>query len=735
MSPEAGLGRREFLHIAASACGGLLVATVLPGCGRTGSAPPSAERFNTFLTVDTEGNVTITIPVPEIGQGVRTSLAMLVADELEADWERVRVVQADAGDDLGPWPMAGGSNSVRSYWIPLREVGAAARQALIAVAARRFGAPAEECTARSGYVTHSPTRRRLAYGALASEAAAEPVPQEVRLKDPSEFRIIGTPRRNLDAREIVEGSTTFGLDVRVPGMLRAMIARPPSYGGTPRSWDDTAALATPGVRTVVKVDAGGAPERPGPRGGIAVIAESTWAALKGRDALRVDWDPGPNADESTERLHRQCRELLRRRSETYRESGAVDAALRRAARVVTAEYHAPFLAHAVMEPMNCVVNLAGDRCEIWAPTQVPNQVRAGVARVLGLPEAAVVVHVTRAGGGFGRRLLADFVLEALPLARTAGTPVQLVWTREDDMRHGYLRPFNYHRFEAGLDARGNLTSWLHRQAGTSRYAFQRRPNPPRSEFSSGTWPAALAPAHRLEFAQVASNMPLGALRAPGLNSFTLAAECFLDEVALAAGSDPLSFRLTLLDPDRDVSNDRDNPVFSTGRMRGVLQQAAERARWGRALPERSGLGVACCFAYGSYVAHVVEAVVDAATGEVRVPRVFSAIDCGRAVNPNGLRAQIEGAVMDGLGSALYGEITIQSGGVQQSNFHDYQLLRLPEAPQVEIAIVASDRPPTGAGEIGYPAVFPALANAVFAASGARVRHFPLRPERIRDAVT
>lgn len=734
MTPSQDLARRDFLRLTAAAGGGLLVAVALPGCEWRGAVPVELERFNTFLAIGTDGSVTVTIPVPEIGQGVRTSLAMLIAEELEADWDRVGVVQADAGDDLGPWPLAGGSNSVRAHWMPLRQAGAAARYALVHAAAARFGVSAAECEARQGEVLHPASRRRLGFGSLAADAALVELPEEIPLKDPADFSLIGTPRSHLGAAAIANGSATFGLDVRVPGMVRAVIARPPSYGGSARSWDDAATLTVPGVSAVVAVPAGSDPERPGPRGGVAVIADSTWAALQGRAALQVDWEPGPNAGESTERLHRICQDLLGRRGETYREEGMVDAAIARSAYRVTAEYHAPFLAHVAMEPMNCVVDLREDRCEIWAPTQVPNAIRAGVARQLDLPPESVIVHVPRVGGGFGRRLLGDFVLEALPIARAAGRPVQVVWTREDDIQHGYFRPFSYHRLEAGLDGVGNVTSWLHRQAGTSRYEFQRRPNPAGSEFGPGTWPAALVPAHRLEYAQAESNLPLGALRAPGANAFTFATECFLDEVAHAAGRDPLEFRLALLGEARDLPNDRDNPVFSTARMRGVLELATERAGWGRQLPAGSGLGIAGCFAFGSYSAHVVEVSVDAATGAVQVARVFSAVDCGRAVNPNGVQAQVEGGVVDGLGAAFAGEITVEAGGVQQSNFHDYPLLRLPQSPSVEVAIVPSTLAPTGVGEVPYPPVLPALANAVFAACGARVRQLPLTAERVRQAL-
>lgn len=742
--PTPGFGRpmdrRRFVRLSACASGGLLVAVTLPSCSRKRrGAQPSASRhrMDAFLEIDTRGRATVRIPVPEIGQGVRTALAMLVAEELELPWDRIRVRQSDATDEMGPHPFAGGSQSVRAHWLPLRRTGAAGRLALVDAAAATWDVPASRLKAEAGTVVDGRTGRRLDYGALAATAAEvaagrELDPGELPLKDPDDFSLIGTAVRHLDTADIVQGKARFGLDVRVEGMLRAVVARSPVYGGRVVRWDDARCRDVPGYRFAAEVESVGEPDRPYAAGGVAVITESTWAAIQARERLEVEWDEGPNIGEDSAELIRRSRRMVRRRGETFRASGDVDAALENAERSVRAEYSAPFLVHAPMEPMNCVVSVTGDACEIWAPTQIPRPVRRLAARLTGLEPERVQVHVERAGGGFGRRLSADFVAEAIPVARAAGAPVQLVWTREDETRHSMLRPLNVHRLEAALDRDRRLTGWLHRQAGTSRYAF--RPGEPvgRSEFRAGTYPAALADSHRLEYTLAESNLPRGPLRAPGLNTFTWAVESFLDEIAVEGGQDPLTFRLSLLEPERELPYSEDDPVFSTGRMAAVLQRAAQEAGWARRLPPGRGMGIAGAFTFGTYAAHVVEASVDRERGSVQVHRIVSAIDCGRVVNENGVRHQVMGGALDGLGAALHGEVTVEAGTVLQSNFHDFPLLRMPEAPDVDVHWIESSREPTGVGEPPYPPLAPALANAVYAASGVRIRDLPLLSESNRE---
>jgi isoquinoline 1-oxidoreductase subunit beta len=729
--------RRAFLRTGAAAGGGLLVSFSVPGltsCTSVTGDAATPQRFNAFLALDGQGLATVRIPVPEFGQGVRTSLAILVAEELDIDWTDVRLEQADAADDLGPQPAAAGSNAVRMYWLPLREAGATARAALVAAAAARWDVQSEACVTELGRVRLDGTRRSLRYGELVDEAAHAAIPETVQLKDPSHFRLIGHEMPHLDTPGVTRGAIPFGIDVRVPGMLRAVIARPPALGATVRAVDDADARQSPGVRHVLRVAAVGPAERPGVSEGVAVVAADTWSALQGRDALRIEWEPGPNALENTDRLHAESCAALDRRLATYREEGNVDAALAGAARRVSAVYHVPFLAHAPMEPQNCTVHVRDGAVEIWAPTQVPVPVWRTVARELDLPPEAVTVHVMRMGGGFGRRLTADYVLEAVQIARQIDSPVQLLWTRGDDMRHGFLRPFSYHRLEAGLDSSGRLAGWLHRQAGTSRYAHREGEHPGRSEFRAGTYPAALAHAHRLEYRVIETNLLRGPLRAPGLNAYAFAVESFMDEVAHAAARDPLALRLELLAPERALREDNDDPIFDTRRMSRVLEAAADRAGWGTPLPDGQGRGIAAGFTFGTYVAHVVTASVDE-RGAIRVHHVASAIDCGRIVSPNGVRAQVEGGVMDGLGATLHGEITIENGAISQSNFHDYPLLRFNEAPRVDVVGVGDGlHPPTGVGEPPYPPVMPAVANAVFAATGTRLRRLPLTADRMRAAL-
>lgn len=723
--------RRDFLKISAAAGGGLLVGFTLPGCDLTadfaGSAPAD-HALDAFVSVDTDGRATVVIPVPEIGQGVRTSLAMLVAEELEVDWSDVRVTQADAGDEYGPHQRAAGSDSVRAYWDPLRTAGAAARRLLVRAAAQRWNVEPASCAVRNGEIRHAPSGRAIGFGDVAAEAAGLPPdrgPSTADLKRPEDFRIIGTPVRNIDTPEIVRGEVDFGLDIRVPEMVCAAVARCPTYGGTVDGFDPAPALAVPGVHRVVRSPSVGDPEHPYVVEGVAVVADDTWTALRGRDALEVDWNPGPNRDENTRRLHRLGRSGVDRPGEPFVDQGDVEAALAGADRTVEAEYHLPMIAHVPMEPMNCTAHVQENGCEIWAPTQMPAVIRSSVASRLDVPEDAVTVHVSRVGGGFGRRLSSDFVLEAVGIARQLDRPVQVVWSREDDLRHSFYRPFSYHRLTAGIDQGGHLVGWRHRQAGTSRYAF-RDDDPARSEFFAGAFPVGIVPHFRQEYTLVESNLNIALIRAPGHNALAFAIQSFVDELAVAAGEDPLAYRLDLLE-ERQVRpyDEEGEEVYDSDRLRGVLELAGERSGWGSPSTAGRGRGVAAYFTFGTYVAHVVEVSRPGAGEPLRIHRVTSAIDCGQPVNPAGIRAQVEGGVMDGLGAALHGEVTVADGAVQQSNFHDYPILTLDRAPDVEVAIVDSDAPPTGAGEPPYPPVAPALANAVYAATGERHRSLPL----------
>lgn len=727
-----GVDRRSFIKIGATVAGGLMVGVPL-GC-TPGREPVVASELNAFVEVSSDGMVTIFAPVPEIGQGVRTALPMLVAEELDAPWDRVTVRQAPGDDRYGPRQIAAGSVSVSVYWEPLRRAGAAARAVLVEAAAARWGVEAASCTTAAGRVVHPGGRLSFGYGELAAEAALRPVPEEFSLKSPEEFTLVGRPVRNVDAEAIVRGEPLFGLDVERPGMLRAVVARCPSYGGRIIRYDDTAALAVPGVVRTVRIEAIGSEERPFVDEGVAVVAETTWAALQGREALTVEWDLGPNAAESTADLHERCRAFVDRPGDVVvRDDGYVDAALAAGSTRLDATYHLPFIAHVCMEPMNCTAEVTPEKCEIWTPTQTPGNVRNAFANRLEMPVESVTVHSMRCGGGFGRRVgPEDFEFEAVQISAAVGRPVQVVWSREDDIRHDAYRPFSYHRLAAALDDRGNPTALRHRQAGTSRHAFRPAGTPERSEFFVANFPGGLLDNYRLEYTLAESNLPRTILRAPGNNALSFVVESFIDEMAAAGGRDPLEYRLDLLGEDREFPFDEDYPVISTARMKNVLRTAAAGAGWGQALPPGRGHGIASHFTFGTYVAYVVDVTVDPSTGAFAVDRVVGAIDCGRPVNPLGIRAQVEGGVHDGLHAARHGEITFAEGAVEQSNFHDYPLARMTEsAKRIDVHIVDSRLPPTGVGEPPYPPMLPALGNALYAATGVRVRRLPIRLDELR----
>ncbi len=725
------LTRRSFVKTSAVAGGGLLVGIHLPLSldGIAAEATDASFAPNAFLRIDPDGTITITVPRPEMGQGVRTALPMLVAEELEADWKRIRIEQADLDERYGP-QYVGGSNSVRGSWQPLREAGAAARELLVRAAAARWNVPAESCVAREGHVHHPPSGRSLGYGELAGDAAALPLPDELRLKDRSEFRIVGRPARNLDTPAIVDGSIRFGLDVKVPGMLYAAIERSPVFGGRVASLDASRARQVSGVREVIAVDADAIGELPpnNPRlsHGVAVLADSTWAALQGRAALDVTWEEGDGRAESSEQFWRLCEEAVARPAErVIREDGDVEGALRRSAQRLRAVYTVPYLAHAQMEPLNCTARVEAARCEIWAPNQNPANVLEVAQRITGLPADAIAVHLERMGGAFGRRFYGDDVAEAVHLAKAAGAPVQVVWTREDDIRHGAYRPAGYHVVEAGLDASGRPIAWTHHLANASRYTALGRMGGPAGagELYADDLPAQLIPNLRLSYTSIESLVPRGQWRAIAESANVFVVQSFLDELAHAAGRDPLRYQLELLGPPRELPYF--SRTYSTGRLRAVLERAAERAGWGGPRPAGRGRGIAASYANSAYVAHVAEVSVDDA-GTVRVQRVVSAVDIGQVVNPAGVEAQVEGSIVFGLSAALYGEITIRDGAVEQSNFHDYPVLRIDAMPEVEVHIIDSDAAPMGMGEGALPPLAPAVANAIYAATGVRARRLPVR---------
>ena len=729
------VSRRGFLSVGLTALGGLAIGVRLaPADGIE-----RAKRFapNAFLRIEPSGDVVVIVPRPEMGQGSRTAIAMLVAEELEADWKRVRVEQADLDEERYGPQYAGGSAVVRTSWTPLRQAGAAARMMLVQAAASQWKVDASQCVAESGRVRHAPTGRTATYQSLASAAAALPAPTKVALKPTSEFRIIGTPRRGVDVPAIVKGRMTYGLDVRVPGMLFASIERSPVFGGRVVRIDEAKARAVPGVRAVIPIDADALPEfeenSPKMPNGVAVLADSTWAAMQGRRALSVEWDARGGEVESTAAMRARAEALAAGAPRVVRRNdGHFDEAFAASAKRLEAVYEVPLLAHAPMEPMNCTARLDGRRLEIWAGTQNPQGARTAAATAAGVLPNDVTVHVVRMGGGFGRRFYADYVAEAAYLAKASGAPVQVVWTREDEIRHGFYRPAGYHLMRAGLDASGTLVAWSQHLVNASRGHYLRwSPGPNQTELVDPgelepyDLPASVVPNVRIAYTAIQSKIPRGQWRAVEPSATVFVTQSMLDELAHLAGRDSLQFQLALLEPARQLPFYEGH--YDTGRLAAVLRLAAERGDWGKPMPAGRGRGIAGSYSNGAYVAHVAEVEV-APSGAVHVHRVVTAADCGLVVNPSGAAAQVEGAVTFGLSAALGQEITVEGGRVRQSNFHDYPVLRLREAPVMEVHFVPSaDDVPHGMGEGALPSIAPAVTNAVFAATGVRVRRLPINP--------
>jgi isoquinoline 1-oxidoreductase subunit beta len=699
-TPITKLDRRDFIKIGAVAGTGLLLGFRLPERHENGARRAALEP-NAFLRVDPNGDVTIWLARSDMGQGVRTALPMIVADELDAEWSRVRVVQADAHPDKYGRMMTVGSTSVRNgAWLPLRRAGASAREMLVAAAAARWGVAANECTTANGRVTHRGSGRSAGYGELADGAAALPVPSEPRLKDPSRFTLIGTRVPLIDTKEKVSGKAVYGADVRVPGMLFATVVHPPVFGAKVASLDDRKARAVPGVRHVVQVSQG-----------VSVVADNTWAALKGARALSIEWDNGPFAMSSSD-IFAHFAKLAEGPGAEAKREGDVDAAMAGANRAVRATYEAPYLAHATMEPMNCTASVHRDRCEIWVPTQNPQGTQAAASRLTGLPPEAVTVHVTYLGCGWGRRSRTDFVQDAVETSMKVAAPVQVLWTREEDMQHDFYRPAAHLRLDGALDANGRPTA-LRVKIVAQGISGGR-------DAIDGPAVAGIADMHYaipnvlVEYARAELAVPVGYWRSVGPSQNTFVLESFIDELAHAAGRDPFEFRRELL--------------AAHPRLKHVLEVAAEESGWGTRPAAGRARGIAVVEDKGGLVAEVAEVSLD--KGNVRVHRVTCAADCGQIIHPGIVEAQMVGSVVAGLTAALYGEITIERGRVKQGNFHDYPLLPIGEMPEVSVHIVKSREEPGGVGEPGVPPIAPAVANALFALTGKRIRRLPIRAEML-----
>jgi isoquinoline 1-oxidoreductase beta subunit len=732
------VSRRDFLK-----AGGVLVVGVsLFGCspGEPPAAPaaeaPSAGPWapDVYVTVEADGTVRIVSHRCEMGQGVKTSLPSVVADEMEADWARVVVEQATGDKKYGD-QSTGGSLSIISFYQRMREAGATVRLMLEQAAAQKWGVAAAECRAANHRVVHEPSGRSADFAELVTAAAALPVPSAdlLQLKSPDRFRYIGKELQSVDLPDIVRGRAQFGADVVVPGMKTAAIARPPVVLGKVKSFNAERALAVPGVEQVVELPTAEAPVGFKALGGVAVIAANSWAALKGRDLLEIEWDDGPNAAYESGAFRERLLETVRQPGEAVRNEGDFDAAAAQAAQVLEAEYYAPHLGHMMMEPPAAVASVTADACEIWAPTQDPQSLIPMAAAVTGLPEDRVRVNMTLCGGAFGRKGKGDYVDEAVHLSKIVGAPVKVQWSREDEVRHGYYHTVSAQHLAAALDADGNVTGWRHRLAYPTIFSiFNPAADSPQTlELGLGalTLPYAVD-SIRLEKGGAPAMVRIGWLRSVCAIFQSFAINGFTDEIAHARGKDPLDNLLELLGPDRTVDlaafgmeNNEQHP-FQTGRLRGVIELAAEKAGWGRELPAGHGLGIAAQYSFDSYAASVVEVAV-AEDGSWRVPRVVMTVDCGQVVNMDRAVAQQEGAAVMGLGFARYGRITAKDGRIEQGNFNDARVVRYGEHPQAEVHFVQNHLPPSGIGEPGVPPFAPALVNAIFAATGKRIRELPI----------
>ena len=712
-SDGVDLSRRRFLSLSAAVGGGLLIGfTTGPSIGTADAAqnvasPPFTP--NAFVRIGADGQIVLTMPYVEMGQGTYTSIPMLIAEELEVSLSQVRVEHAPPDEKLYANPLlgvqaTGNSNAVRGAWQPLRQAGATARTMLVSAAAKRWNVDPASCRALSGVVIHAPTGRKLKYGDLAADAARMPVPANVALKRPEDFKLIGTPAKRLDTPSKVNGTAIYGIDARPPGVKIATLAQSPVFGGRVKSVDDAKAKSVKGVRQIVRLD-----------DAVAVVADHMGAAKKGLAALVIEWDDGPHANLDTRQIVAELEKATLKSGAVAQNIGDADKALAGAATKVEAIYQVPFLAHATMEPMNCTVHVRKDGCEIWVGNQALARVQATAAKTTGLPLDKVVVHNHLIGGGFGRRLEIDGVTRAVQIAMQVEGPVKVVWTREEDIQHDMYRPCFFDRLSAGLDGNGMPVAWNNRFAGSSIIARWLPPG-----FNNGLDPDttegaidlvyALPNVH-VEYVRVEPpGIPTAFWRSVGPSHNVFVTESFIDELAVAAKQDPVAYRRALLD--------------KSPRAKAVLELAAEKAGWGRPLPERVGRGVSVQFVFATYLAQVAEVEV-AKDGAVRVRRVVCAVDCGTVVNPDTVRAQIQSAVIFGITAALHGEITLKGGRVEQSNFHDYQMLRMSETPAIEVYIVNSTEPPGGMGEAGTSAITPAVTNAIHAATGMRVRKLPV----------
>jgi isoquinoline 1-oxidoreductase beta subunit len=732
MATATVLNRRDFLKKSAAG-GAVLVIGFHLSPGACADQAQDQEKktpnpFDAWVRITPDDRVTLVLGKSEMGQGVYTSLPMILAEELCVDWKQVHIEQAPTNPKI--YDLAtGGSGSISESWLPLRQAGAAAHEMLIAAAAKKWEVGTDTCKARNGYVVHGHPERSLRFGELVVDASQLPVPNlnTVPLKNSDDFTIVGHKVHRLDAASKSNGSAKFGIDARVPGMLYTVIARCPVFEGKVASFDATKAKVVSGVRDVfeIKISGRGASTA----GGVAVLADNSWAAMQGRKALEVKWDEGAAANESSEELRKQFLENAAKPGGVLRNDGDANAALEAASKNIEAVYELPFAAHVCMEPMNCTVHIRPDGAEAWVPTQAPQWAQAAIAEIAKLPPEKVIVHTTLMGGGFGRRYQADFAMEAAQVAKASGKPVMVLWTREDDMQHDFYRPASYHKLWGALDSDGKLAAWKHFQTSTSiaaKWSQKGDNDPGMGEFGIDATIPYTTRNIRIEYTLAHSSAPRAWWRSVQHSSTTFAIESFLDELAHVSGQDPLAFRLKLIGDPRKIpqageGREKEDPL-DTGRLKSALQLAAEKAGWGKPLPKGQGRGIAgTCY---GYVAAVAE--VSASRSGFEVHRLICAVNCGRAINPDGVRAQVESAAIYALSATFKDAITVERGRVVQANFNDYEMIRMKEAPPIEAHIVPSTEAPSGIGEPIVAVIAPAICNAIFSATGKRLRRLPIR---------
>jgi isoquinoline 1-oxidoreductase subunit beta len=720
------INRRDFLKLSSLASAGLMLSINFLDSKIAKASPDAPATFepNVYLKIGSDNKIIIIAKNPEIGQGVKTSMPQIIAEELEVDWSKIEIQQGVLDNRYGA-QFAGGSTGIKTNFDTLRKAGATAREMLIEAASRKWNVSLDKCYAENGVVFQKGSKEKLSYGELAEAASKLNVRENPPLKDKKDYKIIGKAIGGVDNQAIVTGKAEFGLDAKPKGMVVACIERCPVYGGKVKSFDDSAAMKVDGVIQVIKVDPTANPTQI--VAGVAVIAKNTWAAMKGRKALKVEWDFSGGESESDSNLEAQFQKNINTKVDPLRDDGNVDEVFSKSKKIHEGIFEAPFLAHAPMEPMNYIADVRTDGADVWGPTQVPGSVRARTAEITGLAPDKIKVRMTRVGGGFGRRLMADYACEAVYVSKAIGKPVQVVWTREDDIQHDFYRPAGMYKIKAALDENNKLAAWHITSSSTSRGMFSGSTSPShQTEVFPDGFPAGFIPNFRMEYTPVVSKVPRGAWRAPGHNVTAWIDQTFIDEMASLAGKNPVDFRLEILGDEDKMMPYRDHggPVYSTKRLKNVIKQAAEKSNWYQPLPKGVFRGFAAHFMFGAYVAEVIHiSMPDQNT--IKLESALAVVDCGLVINRSGAMNQLEGGIIDGLSAALNQAIHIENGRAKESNFDDYKLMRMKDSPKIEVHLVDSDEGPEGLGEMTLPPVAAALSNAVFAATGKRIRKLPI----------